>query len=160
MNSVESAASLFGSDDTGPDPFAVLGSDKPEMTTGHTTNDVQGETLSAFDHPGTDDAAANLFSSEDSSSSSQYGSGLEPKSQDPYAYEASAYSQVPNSSASYNDQQVQGWYDEHGQWQTHQHLPTQLAETGEPFSCRSSTRIQTCSFSPRIHHWPAPESAF
>jgi hypothetical protein len=76
MNSVESAASLFGSDDTGPDPFAVLGGDDPETTPAQTADNIQGETLSAFDQPGIDVAAANLFSQEDSSSSSQYGSEL------------------------------------------------------------------------------------
>jgi hypothetical protein len=152
MNSVESAASLFGSDDTGPDPFAVLGGDDPETTPAQTADNIQGETLSAFDQPGIDVAAANLFSQEDSSSSSQYGSELGPTSHDPYAYDASNYSQDLSSSAPYNDQAVQGWYDEHGQWQTQEYLPTQPVETSKHFTCLNLTSYQTCSCSSRIHH--------
>jgi hypothetical protein len=135
MNSVESAASLFGSDDAGPDPFAVLGGDDPETTTAHTADNVQGETQSAFDKPGIDAAAVNLFSQEDSPSSSQYGSELGPTSHDPYAYSASNYPQDLSSSAPYNDQAVQGWYDEHEQWETKEYLPTQPAETSKLFTC-------------------------
>src|ERR1700735_4459561 len=115
MNSVESAASLFESDDAGPDPFAVLG-DEAETTTTQPNNDVHGETLSGFDNHDPGAAAAGLFASEDS----QY-TESGPTSQDPYTYDASAYSQDASNSASYNGQQVQGWYDEHGQWQTNQY---------------------------------------
>jgi len=135
MNSVESAASLFGSDDTGPDPFAVLGGDDPESTTAHTVDNVQGDALSAFHTPGVDAAAENLFSSEDLSLSSQHSSELEPTSHDPYTYDASNYSQDLSSSVPYNDQAALGWYDDHGQWQTQESLPMQPAETSKLFTC-------------------------
>lgn len=85
--------------------------------------------MPTFEEPGTDAAAANLFGSE-ASSSIQHTSAL----RDPYAYDASTYSQHPSTGASYtNDQHVQGWYDERGQWHTHQYLPANPAETGEHF---------------------------
>lgn len=128
MNSVESAASLFGSD-AGPDPFAALGSDDAEPTATHSTTDDFPHSSSAFSHERTDEAAANLFGSEDSSASAQQ--WLEPTSQDSYAYDTSAYSQHHGSGTSYDDHHAQGWYDEQGQWQSHSYLPTQPAETGE-----------------------------
>jgi hypothetical protein len=109
------------------------------METAAFTNDVHGEISSSSDKLGTDAAAAGLFGSEESSLSSQYTSGLEPTSQEPYAF---AHSQNPSSSASYNDdQQAQGRYDEHGQWHPHQYLPTQPAKTGKRFANRFSTWI-------------------
>lgn len=139
MSSVESAASLFGSDDASPDPFAVLGDDSE--TTTDSTNAVHGETPSLDDKPDAGVAAAGLYGLEDSSASAQYSSELKSSSHDPYAYDTSAYSQDTSNGVSYNDQEVQGWYDEHGQWQMHQNLPTQPAEAGERIHCQKPTRI-------------------
>jgi COPII coat assembly protein SEC16 len=128
MNTVESAASLFGSDDAGPDPFAVLG-DSVDTPAPSSTSDVHGGKMPTFEEPSTDAAAANLFGSE-ASSSTQHTSTLH----DPYTYDASTYSQHPSIGASYsNDQHAQGWYDGHGQWHTQQYLPANPAETGEHF---------------------------
>ena len=142
MNSVESAASLFELDDASPDPFAVIGDDAEPTI--HSTNDVHGETLAAVDPSSPSAAAVNVLDLKDPSSGAQYGSELELTSQDPYTYsDTFTYPHDTGNSGSYSDEQVQGWYDEHGQRQMHEYLPVQAAETSEHFPYRCSTLMQT-----------------
>src|SRR5882762_3335502 len=138
MNSIESAASLFGSDDSCPDPFAVLGNDETQTTTPNATNDVR-DMISG--NPGAESAATNLFGTEDLSSNAQYTLGLESTSQDPYTYNAPNYLRDFSENPSYVDQQGQGRCDDHGQWQPNQYSPTQPTETSERFLSPSSTDI-------------------
>lgn len=128
MNSVESAASLFGSDDAGPDPFAALGSDGAETTSKQSAHNSQGQPPLSSEQHDPHNVAASLFGQEDSSNAEQ-AAWSEPTSQDPYAYNASAYSQDQSNGYGYDDRQAQGWYDEHGQWQTYPY--TQPIEIGE-----------------------------
>lgn len=123
MAGVESAASLFGSNDTGPDPFAALGSEEGE--TAITQNSAHGQT---YPDAHSVNAASNLFGEDEPV---QHTQSWDPTSPDPYAYEPSSYSQDTNIGTSYDDQQQQGWYDQHGQWQTDQYVTPAPAEIGE-----------------------------
>ena len=116
MTNVESAASLFGSDESGPDPFASLGSDLPE----HTSNDVAGQgPFPSENH----NVAADLFGQDDSSASVAHSTWSGSTSRNPYPYDASTHSQEHTPANAYGDQYTKGWYDEHGQWQTYETSP-------------------------------------
>ena len=114
MTSVESAASLFGSDENGPDPFASLGSDYPE----HTSNDAAGQGPS---HPEQNyNVAADIFGQDDSSASAAHSTWSGSTSQDPYPYDTSTHSHENTPANAYGDEYAKGWYDVHGQWQTYE----------------------------------------
>lgn len=120
MNTVESAASLFGSDDAGPDPFAALGSDEAEPTATQSNNGTPAESIFTEVNNTTDNVASSLFDGQDFSEGNVWS---EQTSQDPYAYDASTYPQDSSTSAAYDAQQAQGWYDEQGQWQWYSSQP-------------------------------------
>lgn len=106
MSAVESAASLFGGVEAGPDPFAALGSDEsqpaPSQSPEHTESYPDSKS----------EAASNLFGEDQYASSAQT---WDPTATDAYQYEAASYPQPENAQAPY---QGEGWYDQHGQWQT------------------------------------------
>lgn len=118
MTGVESAASLFGSDESGPDPFASLGSDPAEHTSTQSSHDAGGQ--GPLESEQNYNVAADLFGQDDSSASAAHSTWSGSTSQDPYAYDASTHSQEHPSANAYGDQYAQGWYDEHGQWQTYE----------------------------------------
>lgn len=107
MTNVESAASLFGPEESGPDPFASLGSDLPE----HTSNDAAGQ--GPF-HSGNHNVAADLFGQDDSSASAAHSPRSGSTSRNPYPYDASTHSQEHTPANAYG---------EHGQWQTYEASP-------------------------------------
>lgn len=154
MNSVESAASLFGSEDAGPDPFATLGSAETDTA----TNDENEHTLTASEKHGADQLAANLFGSDSVPSDVQHTPwSSEPTSQDSYTYGASAYSQDQSAGTSYTEQQAQGWYDNHGQWQNNQYLPV---DTCEHHFYLYQPNFQARQCSPNIYHKPKSQCPF
>lgn len=141
MAGVESAASLFGSDDAGPDPFAALGSGEEEPVIARSSDHGR-----AYPEPHSVEAASNLFGEDEPVQLIQ---SWDPTSPDPYVYEPSSYSQDANTGTSYDDEQQQGWYDQHGQWQTNQYAPAAPATTGESpplhFPCIIHSRSNSTS---------------
>ncbi|KAF7976320.1 hypothetical protein HWV62_7038 [Athelia sp. TMB] len=121
MSGVESAASLFGGDEAGPDPFAALGSDEAQPVT-----DQNSQHATRYSEtPG--EAASSLFGEEQPSYAAQ---NWDPAAAEGYQYEASSYPQPADTQASYSEPQQEGWYDQYGQWQTGQYVdraPTSVA---------------------------------
>lgn len=100
MTSVEAAASLFGEDDTGSDPFAELGISAPAhpSTTVHTS--------SAWSATEPVDSSASFFDSVDAGTSDNH---LQSNG-------ANSSNTWDVNSHSTNDETPNGYVDEQGQW--------------------------------------------
>ncbi|KAH8117565.1 Sec23-binding domain of Sec16-domain-containing protein [Phellopilus nigrolimitatus] len=132
MSSVEAAASLFGSSDSGSDFFTApegansasdspVGASQAELFSGQ-------DPSSLFDSIGEENEAPPFFSPEREAAVLVTPHGSEPLGVDafpPHENETYGYTHDPQTTygydgENYNGYDAQGWYDEHGQWHGHE----------------------------------------
>ncbi|KAI5122954.1 hypothetical protein M0805_006834 [Coniferiporia weirii] len=131
MSTVEAAASLFGSSDSGPDFFAVpeegdSASDPPTSATNGSSLFSGQDSSSLFDSVTGESEAYSLPSAQGytehnaftgtqtlgSDVFSPHGNGAN----DAYEYGSDAQTGYEYGSENYSGYDAHGWYDEHGQW--------------------------------------------
>lgn len=116
MSGVEAAASLFGSDEPGSDPFATLGADPAAHSS---TDDL-------FSGDGVSSDSGFLTTSQNDSPFT----ATENQPQDTQLYSLPESNPGYTITSAYNppappNSSQQGWYDHHGRWQSYEHQQQQ-----------------------------------
>lgn len=117
MNGVEAAASLFGPEEPASDPFAALGTNADSPARPATDDLFQrhgASTAPDFLTPALDNSDSFGAPENSAAQAPQYHAQQKPRAQD-YGYSPDPYATNLNAGGTGQDQ-VQGWYDEHGQW--------------------------------------------
>ena len=142
MTSVEAAASLFGTSDSGSDMDFLTAPEGPNSASdspAHTGVGDSNELFASSDSSGLNEGpgtVSSLFEAQGDAGTQLYGQD-DSHSAHPEAYEPDStygYGQGAQAPFDYNGggyaSYAEGWYDENGQWHAHEHQEEMSATSG------------------------------